>query len=79
MNLPLDRELDPHRRRTLMVEEFQACFGESPSVGACAPGRVDLMGSHTDYNDGLVLTAPINRDTWVMASPAMTRKPNWFR
>jgi galactokinase len=27
------------------------------------------MGSHTDYNDGFVLTAPIDRDTWIAASP----------
>ena len=34
-----------------------------------APGRVDLMGSHTDYNEGCVLTLPIDRDTWIIASP----------
>ena len=30
-----------------------------------APGRVNLMGDHTDYNDGLVLPAAIGLDTWI--------------
>ena len=36
-------------------------------------GRVDLMGSHTDYNFGYVLTLPIDRDTWVAARPREDR------
>lgn len=31
------------------------------AVSACAPGRVELLGNHTDYNEGLVLGAAINR------------------
>ncbi len=38
-----------------------------------APGRVDLMGSHTDYNLGYVLTLPIDRDTWIAARPRADR------
>ena len=34
-----------------------------------APGRVNLVGDHTDYNDGLVLTAAIELDTWIAARP----------
>ena len=34
-----------------------------------APGRVDLMGSHTDYNMGYVMTMTIDRDTWLAARP----------
>jgi galactokinase len=30
-----------------------------------APGRVNLIGDHTDYNDGLVLPAAIGLDTWI--------------
>src|SRR5215475_13667549 len=30
-------------------------------VSACAPGRVELLGNHTDYNEGVVLGAAINR------------------
>ena len=39
-----------------------------------APGRVDLMGSHTDYNLGHVLTLPIGRDTWIAAMPRDDRR-----
>ena len=46
----------------------------SPTIGSPrAPGRVDLMGSHTDYNEGFVLTLPINRDT-VNRCPAAGRR-----
>ena len=31
------------------------------TVSACAPGRVELLGNHTDYNEGVVLGAAINR------------------
>lgn len=30
-------------------------FGEDPDVAVCAPGRVNLIGEHTDYNEGFVL------------------------
>src|SRR5262249_6536283 len=40
-----------------------------PSIWARAPGRVDLMGSHTDYNLGHVLTMRVDRDTWIAARP----------
>jgi len=43
-----------------LVEEATAAFarefgGELPTVGASAPGRVNIIGEHTDYNDGFVL------------------------
>jgi galactokinase len=43
---------------------FAATFGRSPAVLASAPGRVNLIGEHTDYNDGLVLPFAIERRTW---------------
>jgi len=55
------------------VERVAACFRErfagDPELWARAPGRVDLMGSHTDYNLGFVLALPISRDTWIAARP----------
>jgi len=39
-----------------------------------APGRVNLLGDHTDYNDGLVLPAAIELDTWIAVRP---RRDGW--
>lgn len=36
------------------VAAFQRRFGVQPTVAAKAPGRVNLIGEHTDYNDGFV-------------------------
>lgn len=49
-------------------ELFQARFAVPPDVVASAPGRVNLIGEHTDYNDGFVLPAAINYHTWVAAA-----------
>jgi galactokinase len=54
-------------RREQMTAVFHERFGAKPEVWCRAPGRVDLMGSHTDYNLGYVLTLPISRDTWMAA------------
>ena len=45
-------------------------FGHSPAHIARAPGRVNLLGEHVDYNDGFVLPAAIDRATYVAFSPA---------
>jgi galactokinase len=44
---------------------FRAEFGASPDIIARAPGRVNLIGEHTDYNDGFVLPCAISRHTLV--------------
>ena len=44
---------------------FEAMFGAMPDVVAAAPGRVNLLGEHTDYNDGLVLPIAIPQQTTV--------------
>ncbi|SDZ50982.1 galactokinase [Herbiconiux ginsengi] len=49
-----------------VVEGFAARFGETPDSLWSAPGRVNLIGEHTDYNDGFVLPFAIDRRT-VMA------------
>jgi galactokinase len=45
--------------------EFESRFGGAPEGVARAPGRVNLIGEHTDYNGGLVLPCAIDRDTRV--------------
>jgi galactokinase len=62
-----ERQLDPRVRAAEMRARFREKFGGEPELWARAPGRVDLMGSHTDYNLGFVLTLPISRDTWIAA------------
>lgn len=52
-------------RYSLMSEAFRRHFAGAPTFLARAPGRVDLMGSHTDYNLGHVLTMAISRDIWI--------------
>ncbi len=42
---------------------FTASFGGEPAAMAAAPGRVELLGNHTDYNGGLVIAAAIDRVT----------------
>ena len=47
---------------------FARRFGRSAEFGVRAPGRVNLLGEHTDYNDGWVLPCAIDRDTVVLAA-----------
>lgn len=49
--------------------DFEQRFGAAPRI-AMAPGRINLIGEHTDYNDGLVLPAAIDRACVVAAAPA---------
>ncbi|NLN75912.1 MAG: galactokinase [Armatimonadetes bacterium] len=46
----------------LIKKEHSKHFGSSPEAITRGPGRVDLMGSHTDYNDGFVLPVAVNVD-----------------
>ncbi len=45
----------------MMEETFHRIFGAPPEIVVRAPGRVNLIGEHTDYNDGFVLPAAIDR------------------
>ena len=53
---------------------FQAAFGQAPSIQVQAPGRVNLIGEHTDYNDGLVLPCAIDYRTVIVARPRGDRQ-----
>ena len=52
--------------------KFRERFGEDPAYIIRAPGRVNLLGEHVDYNDGFVLPAAIDRATWLAFSPSDT-------
>lgn len=49
--------------------QFEAAFGAPPALLARAPGRVNLIGEHTDYNDGFVLPCAISVETRIAARP----------
>jgi galactokinase len=50
-----------------VLTAFDAHFGGTPQLLARAPGRVNLIGEHTDYNDGFVLPMAISGETMVAA------------
>jgi galactokinase len=50
----------------LLKEEFQRSYDRRPAIFR-APGRVNLIGEHTDYNDGFVMPAAIGFYTWIAA------------
>jgi galactokinase len=54
----------------LATSQFASSFATRPTVVASAPGRVNLIGEHTDYNGGPVLPVALERRTAVAASPA---------
>ena len=47
---------------------FRETFGHDPEVIGIAPGRINLIGEHTDYNDGFVFPAAIDRGLLIAAS-----------
>jgi galactokinase len=53
---------------------FEAAFGHSSTILVQAPGRVNLIGEHTDYNDGLVLPCAIDYRTVIAARPREDRR-----
>jgi galactokinase len=44
---------------------FRRTFGHAPTIITRAPGRIEFIGNHTDYNGGTVLGAAIDRGVWV--------------
>ena len=69
------------RNRTAMplaksdiVAQFQKRFDQSPQWVVRAPGRVNLIGEHTDYNDGFVMPMAIDRAAWIALRPRNDRR-----
>ncbi len=58
--------------RETAIQAYLKRFSELPRYVARAPGRVNLLGEHVDYNDGFVLPAAIDRATYVAFSPTST-------
>jgi galactokinase len=66
--------LDVNRIR----DQFEQHYGIHPRLMVRAPGRVNLIGEHTDYNDGFVFPAAIDRATYVAARPRDDNKIHIF-
>jgi galactokinase len=55
------------QRYRAALKTYRTCYGEQNIIIVRAPGRVDLLGSHTDYHQGCVLTMALDRDTVLVA------------
>ncbi len=51
-----------------VVQAFRSRYLRAPQIVVRAPGRVNLIGEHTDYNDGFVLPIAVDRAAWVAAA-----------
>jgi len=58
----------PGARRASIKEKFAKVYGREPHVVSRAPGRVNLIGEHTDYNEGYVLPIAIDYDVLIAAA-----------
>ncbi len=56
-----------------VTETFTALYGGPPTHLVRAPGRVNLIGEHTDYNEGFVLPMAIDRAIWIALRPRPDR------
>jgi galactokinase len=54
-------------RVVTVTQGFLSQYHKRPQVWVRAPGRIDLMGSHTGYNDGLSLMLALNHELWIAA------------
>jgi len=57
--------LSNDKMKDQIIAQFKKIYGQSPDVIARAPGRIEFIGNHTDYNGGTVLGAAINLGVWV--------------
>lgn len=53
-----------------VTQSFHGRFQAAPQLVVRAPGRVNLIGEHTDYNQGLVLPMAVDQAAWLAVSPA---------
>ncbi len=57
------------QRNQAIIDEFSSRFEQAPTLLAIGPGRVNLIGEHTDYKDGFVLPVAIKRDIRIALRP----------
>ncbi|MDO4528448.1 MAG: galactokinase family protein, partial [bacterium] len=52
-----------------LLQKYKAHYGKDPAIVAYAPGRIEVLGNHTDYNEGYVFSAAINYGTFFAIAP----------
>lgn len=52
-----------------LVAKFEKLYGIKPTVVSYAPGRIEVLGNHTDYNEGYVFSAAIDKGTFFAVAP----------
>ncbi len=57
-----------------IVELFQKHYGKAPAAVGNAPGRLEILGNHTDYNEGFTLSAAVSQTTEFAIAPVAGRK-----
>jgi galactokinase len=60
--------------KEIAIREFKRYFGHPPAFVVRAPGRVNLIGEHTDYNDGFVLPIAIDRAVRIALKPTFSQQ-----
>lgn len=61
-----------------LLAAFEQRFGRAAAVFAAAPGRLEILGNHTDYNEGVVLSCAVDQRTAIALAPNGTRRANIY-
>ena len=61
-----------------VVAKFEELYSSKPEAVAYAPGRIEVLGNHTDYNEGYVFSAAIDKGTFFAVSPSADDKIELF-
>lgn len=64
--------------KQIIADLFKKIHGREPSVVTRAPGRIEFIGNHTDYNGGTVLGASVDRGVTVAVAPRTDGKRNFY-
>ena len=57
-----------------MIDGFKTTFNTSPTACGVAPGRLEILGNHTDYNEGFVLSCAVTQHTRIALKPVSGSK-----
>lgn len=71
-------ELDIKEKALSLKSTFQNVFQREPQIFVSAPGRVNLIGEHTDYNEGFVLPAAVNMHIIMLSALREDKKINLY-